>query len=63
MNDINLNMNPLSEEDLENVTGGTELHGNAVAKCYCENCKKDTLHRLASGGRGRCMECNTLNKV
>lgn len=63
MVDNNLGMNLLDEDELDNITGGVGAGANSTAQCYCEQCKKTTTHRLASGGRGRCTICNSLNLV
>lgn len=63
MEDKNLSMKELSEDDLDSIIGGVNTQANSTATCYCSQCKKDTTHRLASGGRGRCTICNTLNLV
>lgn len=63
MADNDLMMEALEDEDMDNVTGGSGNRNSDTAMCYCSECKKITLHRLASGGRGRCTVCNTLNLV
>ncbi len=61
--------NVLAEEELEKVSGGviasakergtnSQDKSNAYEKHKCSTCKRITVFKMYSGGRGVCTECN-----
>lgn len=53
----NKNIEILSLDDLDEITGG--FSDAKDVEHYCEKCKAKRLFRLASGGRGYCQTCNS----
>jgi|GEM_PF-6007876 len=49
----------LNDNDLEQVTGGTEMVNAYLEKRYCATCKEKTDHKILSGDRAYCLVCNS----
>ena len=49
----------INDDELDSVVGGTE-EMMRIVKSDCAKCKAKTDFRVASGGRGYCLKCNTM---
>ena len=50
----------LTDEELDEITGGVGGNQGRTVKARCDHCKKVTTFQIFSGGRGRCQVCNNM---